>query len=336
MSSWRDSTKKVYMSIISNFINYCSQNNIDCLNPSVAQGVNFLAHMFHENASYTRLLTARSALSSFIFDKDFGSHTLVNRFLKGAFEKRPKFKFISLLPKWDAGQVIDFISSWHPNVQLNLKELTLKCCFLLILLSGQRCQTMTKLYIDNIIFEDNACSIIITELLKHSRAKRQQEPLYFKKFEDRPEVCVFECIKQYLIQTKNIRGSHKQLFISFVKPHKPVGSETISRWVKHILNLAGINCNITAHSTRSVSASTAAATGVPIDQILKTGGWARESTFTRFYKKEVKKDFCTFIQGIFSTLSGHILKRLVFKNCYPSLKSSVFDNLPRIPRLGNN
>ena len=239
---------------------------------------------------------ARSALSSFVYNNKFGSEPLVARFMKGCFESRPKFKYVSLFPKWDPTKVIDFLCTWYPNDTLSLKELTLKCCFLLILITGQRVQTMANILVQNISFLDNECTIVITTLLKHSRQTYQQQPLQFQYFEDK-SICVVQTLKDYLCRTQKIRQNNNKLFLSFVKPHKEVNSETISRWVKLILSMAGISTHVSAHSTRSVAASSAAAAGVPIDVILKSAGWSRETTFTRFYKKTAPKTFCSFLQG---------------------------------------
>ena len=85
-----------------------------------------------------------------------------------------------------------------------------------------------------------------------------------------------------------MRGNEKQLFISFVKPHKPVGSTAIARWVTNILKLAGIDTAVfKAHSTRSASTSHAYKMGVPIADILKSGDWNSASTFQRFYQRPV-------------------------------------------------
>ena len=51
---------------------------------------------------------------------------------------------------------------------------------------------------------------------------------------------------------------------------------------------AGVDTSIySAHSTRGASASKAVANGVSIDSVLQTANWSRESTFTRFYHRNV-------------------------------------------------
>ena len=54
-----------------------------------------------------------------------------------------------------------------------------------------------------------------------------------------------------------------QLLLSFIKPHKRVTTQTISRWVLEELDLSGINTDVfTGHPTRSASTSKAKESGV--------------------------------------------------------------------------
>ena len=54
------------------------------------------------------------------------------------------------------------------------------------------------------------------------------------------------------------------------------------------MNAAGIDTNkFKPGSTRAASSSKAAEAGVPMDTILQAGGWSRQTTFTKFYKKTI-------------------------------------------------
>ena len=93
----------------------------------------------------------------------------------------------------------------------------------------------------------------------------------------------FKDFKRHLQKTEKLRNGCTNLFISFVKPHKAVSSDTISRWIKEVFKLCEIDVSVPAHSVRAIASSTAAATGIPINEILRAGGWTRESTFTNSY-----------------------------------------------------
>jgi integrase len=76
--------------------------------------------------------------------------------------------------------------------------------------------------------------------------------------------------------------------ISFQKPYKAVSADTVSRWLKKVLELAGIDTKkFGAHSTRSALTSAAKAMDISINTIMESAGWTQESTFVRFYSKPI-------------------------------------------------
>lgn len=107
----------------------------------------------------------------------------------------------------------------------------------------------------------------------------------------------------YLERTKDIRGSINNLFISFKRPHKVVGTQTISRWIKKVMYKSGIDINIfSAYSTHHTSTSAAKRHGVNIDQIRKTAGWSKDSeTFARFYNRRIIVEDKNFAEAVLGT-----------------------------------
>ena len=86
-------------------------------------------------------------------------------------------------------------------------------------------------------------------------------------------ICPVKLFKQHIDVTKSITGSRNCLFITTSKPYRPASKDTPARWIKLVLHDAGIDMTIfTPHSIRSASTSKAA-TKVPIETVLKTGGW---------------------------------------------------------------
>ena len=64
------------------------------------------------------------------------------------------------------------------------------------------------------------------------------------------------------IDTSTGRKLPEQLFLSHIQPHNEVTKLTIARWIKAILNLAGIDINTyRAHSTRAAATSKAESLG---------------------------------------------------------------------------
>ncbi len=89
----------------------------------------------------------------------------------------------------------------------------------------------------------------------------------------------------YLDRTDCFRGAtDEHFFVTYGAPHNGASRASIRRWIKDMLRDAGIDLDIfKAHSTRAAATSAASASNVPLDTILRTGGWSSATTFTRFY-----------------------------------------------------
>ena len=119
------------------------------------------------------------------------------------------------------------------------------------LLSGQRIQCLYLLDFRNMTKSNSGYRFRIGDLVKTSRPGVHQSELYFPAYAPDRRLCIFKVFSTYLEMTKELRSTETSLFISFVKPHKSVSRDTLSRWIKR-LNKAGIDTNIfTPHSTRS-------------------------------------------------------------------------------------
>lgn len=92
----------------------------------------------------------------------------------------------------------------------------------------------------------------------------------------------------YIKTTKSLRRPNcDQLFISWKKPHNPVGSQSISRWIRTLLEECGV-LNFTGYSTRHASTSAAAQKGLSLDVIKHAAGWSGSSQmFAKFYKRPI-------------------------------------------------
>ena len=79
-----------------------------------------------------------------------------------------------------------------------------------------------------------------------------------------------------------------------------MSSSTVSRWLMNALSAAGINTNtFAAHSTRAASSSKAKTQCVPTKEILKWGSWSNNSTFEKFYHREILPEGNEFQSDLF-------------------------------------
>ena len=97
-----------------------------------------------------------------------------------------------------------------------------------------------------------------------------------------------QCLKEYETSTLPFRvvdpARPNRLLLSYIRPHKPITSDTLGRWVKEVLARAGIDTNIfKAHLVRGASATAAHNKGVSLEDILHLADWSTDSMFRRFY-----------------------------------------------------
>ena len=232
---------------------FCSSRSINPNSASLGDGLEFLHDQYENGLSYSAINTARSALSTIIFLPDgssFGNHALVIRFLKGVFETRPslpRYKDI-----WNVSVVLDYLKTLSPLEELNLKDITHKTVMLVTLLSGQRCQTVHALTISGMKNKNDAVHFEITQLLKTSKPGKHQGHLEFTPYPVDERLCVVTCLKQYVKLTEPVRAVHDSLWLSYCKPLLPVSRDTVSRWIKKVLENVGINTKLFgAHSAHT-------------------------------------------------------------------------------------
>lgn len=122
------------------------------------------------------------------------------------------------------------------------------------------------------------------------RTKTNARSVSYPAFPAVPKLCVVRALKAYEVATVDIRPQGiKQLFIALTKPHRAVSSPTIARWVRWIMQKAGIDVSrFGAHSVRGAMASKAFSLGARLEDILNAVDWSSDSTFKRFYFKQVE------------------------------------------------
>ena len=152
---------------------------------------------------------------------------------------------------------------------------------------------MHSLKTSDVKMYDCKCVLNFSSVFKTTKPCVHTEPAEIRAFAKNENLCPVRHLNQYIETTTPLRnGNQEQLFISFVKPHVPVGKQTFARWVKEVLSRSGIDTTkYTAHSTRVASYSAAAKAGDSLKTILKAAGWSNEKIFTRFYKRHSSTTF---------------------------------------------
>ena len=101
-----------------------------------------------------------------------------------------------------------------------------------------------------------------------------------------PSLCTMSTLAEYFLRAEKLRSSSK-LFITFIRPHTPVSTSTVGRWIKSVLSNAGIDISVfKAHSVRGAAVTNAYIKDVPVAEILRTADWRNERTFRKYYVRE--------------------------------------------------
>jgi integrase len=291
MASWKPATKTQYLSYLKQWKDYTNRQDVNPISPSISNVLDFLTELFNKGLSYSAINTARSSLSTVVFidDKPVGQHPFVVRFLKGTFNKRPAIPKTNVT--WDPQTVLDYLKTLSPVKNLSFKKLTFKCVTLLWLLSGQRGQSITLIDVRNVDLDKNRVKIRFGDLLKTTRPGFQQREIKLKAYAPDRRLCIVTVLAEYINRRASVKPENCfQLFISYQKPFCAVSKSSIARWVKTVMNEAGLDTNIfTPHSLRSASTSAAARNNVPLNTILATAGWSNENTFRKYYNKPLLK-----------------------------------------------
>lgn len=133
--------------------------------------------------------------------------------------------------------------------------LTLKLVMLLALTTGHRSQALSKINLDNINILTNLITIKISDKIKTSGKNKLEPIIKFSFFKDIPEICVASTIQCYIEKLLSLRNTQeKYLILTHKKPHRKAISHPISRWLKKVLNLSGIDTDMfMGHRTRHAS-----------------------------------------------------------------------------------
>ena len=116
---------------------------------------------------------------------------------------------------------------------------------LLALLSIRRKQTLVHLNISPscMVKSENQLMFAVNKHLKQSRPNCSLPPVIIPRYTVDADVCPYVCLEAYLEKTNNLR-QNDTLLIAMIRPHRAVGTQTLARWIKAVLqvgpDLAGI------------------------------------------------------------------------------------------------
>ncbi|KAJ8976062.1 hypothetical protein NQ317_002537 [Molorchus minor] len=212
------------------------------------------------------LMLSHSLIVDFLsiaLSPDLGQHPIINKFCKRVYNMRPSApRYAS---SWDPSNILTYLSSLAPNEEISLKQLSIKLITLLALVTAHRMQTFFLIQVQNVVCKSSSMEIKVPSHIKTSGKGRLQPVLVLPYFQQNPSICAASTRSCYLSRTAELRSCDR-LFIPFKRPHNPVSSQTLGRWVKMVLNASGIDTTqFSTHSTRHATTFAAYRAGVSLD-----------------------------------------------------------------------
>ena len=288
MARWRSGTQVSYESAWSKWSSWARKRQIDPFRATITNIANFLGAMHREGKAYSTINGYRCAISAIhghIDRKPVGENEQIRGIMTGIFHKNPPTPKYSQF--WDVETVLVYIRALGSNNRLILRDLGMKLAMLIALTTANRSSDLSLL--DTRFMADQGDKIVffIKEMGKTRKVGQGPPKVDICDFEDDPDLSPLGCLNEYLTRTEKLRPPKgNNLFLSSVKPFKPIKACTIAGWLKTTLERAGVDTAVWgAHSTRGASTSKAARAGVSTQTILKTACWKRVGTFKKFYQK---------------------------------------------------
>ncbi|KAM8962405.1 uncharacterized protein RCH25_037941 [Pelodytes ibericus] len=279
--AWAPGTRQSYRRAWDMWASWCMEHHSDPVSAPVSHILRFLTLLYENGRAYRTINVYRSAISaghSGFGGFSAGKQLLVCRLLKGIRLARPPVPRYSSL--WDVNVILLLFEHWPDNSDLTFQQLSSKLVMLFCLISCKRVSYVRALDVSSRSFTPEGVLFNISR-----RTKTLITSVFYPSFPHHPKLCPVLCLKEYELRTSVLRDPERpELFLALRKPHRPVATTSLARWVKWVLHSAGVDTSIFGpHSTRGAMASKAFALGCRLEDLLKAADWSRESTFREFY-----------------------------------------------------
>ncbi|XP_060552291.1 uncharacterized protein LOC132713659 [Ruditapes philippinarum] len=188
---------------------------------------------------------------------------------------------------------------FEPMKLAKLKYLTWKTVFLIAITTFKRCSDLQAMRIGegSVNIQEKGVTFYRHGLSKQDRQGHQSKNIFIPTFKDNKYLDPKRALYWYLKRTDDLRKETNELslFLTTIKPHKPVSAQTISNWIVSVIKKAYkskelLEPKVRGHSTRSIGPSWALFKGAKLVDVLNSADWSRASTFIKFYLKEVSLD----------------------------------------------
>jgi site-specific recombinase XerD len=271
------STRRIYEATFANFLQFLHEVGRDMNTVQLVDVLSFLQQYVDKKRAQSTIRAAHAALLHFfcLFQRESVLKTpILGLMVKGAQNLAPIKEKVPFI--WDPEIPLNFLAS-RPFPTL-FRPAGKEALLLLLLATGIRVSDAHRLSKKM----TKSGEVWIIPYLE-ARKTGPSPPQLVRAF-SQARLCPARAIQRYLSIAQGIRKpNEKFLFISSRGTRADV--DTLRTWVTELLEAAGITAP--AGSCRSASTSAAVLRNMDIDQVLKAAGWARESTFRRYYQRGI-------------------------------------------------
>ncbi|XP_047223474.1 uncharacterized protein LOC124869581 [Girardinichthys multiradiatus] len=304
--AWAPSTRAAYGAKWAIFAGWCRGKGLDPIRCPVSHLLSFLQELLDLWRSPSTLKVYVAAISRWhvgFGGCSVGWHGDVALFLKGARRLCPPRRPVA--PTWDLSLVLAALQSppFDPITGADLKWLSLKTAFLLAIASAKRVGELHALSVSEPCCRWNPDGSGVTLWTNASFVPKVPAvagsvlPLRLSRFNPgapSEPLCPVRALEAYVRSMAPIRRTDC-LFVCYAGSRKgqALSRQRLARWIVEMISVAyslqdqplpsGVRC----HSTRSLSTSWAAMTGVPLEAICEAASWTAPSTFARLYRVNV-------------------------------------------------
>ena len=298
MSSRRASTNRVYGRIWAKFVEFSTVSGRSFRNPEIQDVLSFLQTGLDLPLSVSSLRVQISALSAFS-GISWAVHPLVKQFFRGASRLKPQRK--PRFPKWDLPLVLDFLSGLSTSgpSPSSIKDFSAKVAFLVAITSAKRVSEIGSLGHKEPFLTFFPDRVVLIPMLgsnpKVSSVFHENQEVVLPTFrssdsnETHP-LDMGKILSEYIQMTSPFRPlDHLFILHSGSNKGKKASARTIAAWIVQTIQQAyrakGLAPPqaVTAHSTRGMAASWAAARHVAPDVICRAASWSSIHTFMSHY-----------------------------------------------------
>lgn len=288
-------TSAHYYRIWKAYVTWCETRQLPTTAFNLARLLRFLQEEFSADLRLGSLKVQVSALSVF-FHRKLATLPEVHTFLQGVLRLQPPF--VAPTEPWDLSLVLAYLqlAVFEPLESVDLRFLTCKTAFLLALASARRVSDLGALSCTSpyLVFHTDRAELRTRAgfLPKVVSAFHINQPIVVPVLlGDLSSLDVVRALRIYVNRTQSIRKSDG-LFVLFdaVTRGWPASKQSIAGWIRWTIRQAYVAAaktpptSVSAHSTRSVGPSWAAARGVSLSQLCRAATWSSPHTFIKFYR----------------------------------------------------